>query len=315
MTMLAAMLVATEPGAPTRAANGLHGEYFSDFTRPENTITFDGADLYLTRTDPVIDFWNAVDCYYQWQPSNWYGVRWTGSIRIPEAGEYAFGTVSDDGSQVWLDGELIIDNGEEQWWDWEDSLHEGSYTGLYPEGHGEPDDHLHGVRYLTAGYHAIEIRFFEARYYDGIELWWLKPGSGPSDIPYYGANCGSGISVNADTNWEIVPTEMLWDTVVAVPDYAGTRHGTLHPVVPNPFNPRTLIRYDLRHRAPVRLQIYDLRGRLVRNLVADETEEAGRHEVAWDGRDDAGQPLGAGTYLCRLVIPGSVASQRATLLK
>ncbi|MBK8165139.1 MAG: hypothetical protein IPK64_04130 [bacterium] len=68
---------------------------------------------------------------------------------------------------------------------------------------------------------------------------------------------------------------------------------------PNPFNPRTGITFSLPAAGPVRLDIYDIRGRLVR--VLDEGERvAGPHTVVWDGCDAAGQPAPSGTYLCRL---------------
>lgn len=301
--------------APAPATAGLRGDYYNDFTRPNDVITFNPADLYLTQIDSQIDFWNPVDCYYSWQPSTWYGVRWTGYVRIDVAGDYAFGTVSDDGSQVWLDGDLIVDNGEEQWWDWEDSLSEGSYTGLYPEGYGRPDS-LPGPLYLAMGYHAIEVRFYEARNYDGIQLWWLKPGSGPSDIPYYGISCASGgISVNSATNWEIVPPDVLIDSLTPVPEHAPPVPVKLHVPVPNPFNPRTVIRYDLPDPACVELGIFDLAGRLAQVLVAGEFLAAGRHEAVWNGRDASGRSLSAGVYVCRLEVAGHVATERLTLLK
>jgi hypothetical protein len=303
---------------PAMAATGLLGRYYDDFSRPDDIITFADPDLVMTRIDPAIDFWNAVDCHYRWNPvasANWYGVRWTGSLRIDMAGEYAFGTISDDGSQVWLDGELIVDNGETQWWDWEDSLYEGSYTGLYPEGHGPPDD-LPGPLYLTVGHHSIEVRHFEAASYDGIELWWLKPGSGSSDIPYYGTNCGSAdLSVNTATNWEIVPTSVLTDVVVATPEQAGTRLVTLHPPVPNPFNPKTRIQYDLPEPGVVDLRIHDASGRLVRTLVGSESLPAGLHEATWDGRDDSGRPVGAGVYFYRLHTPGFAGTGKMALVR
>jgi hypothetical protein len=299
------------------AAPGLLGEYYDDFTRPNYVTTFDPSDLVMTRTDAVIDFWNAVDCYYRWQPvasGNHYGVRWTGSIRIDVAGDYAFGTMSDDGSQVWLDGELIVDNGEEQWWDWEDSINEGSYTGLYPEGHGRPDS-LPGPLYLAEGYHTIEVRHFEARSYDGIELWWLRPGSGPSDIPYYGTNCGSAdLTINPDTNWEIVPSTVLTDIAVAVsepPDLPSTR---LYEAAPNPFNPQTTISFSLGEVGRARLTVYGLTGRRIA-ILADETFTPGTHTVTWNGRDAEGRALPSGSYLIRLETEAGMEARKVSLIR
>ena len=64
----------------------------------------------------------------------------------------------------------------------------------------------------------------------------------------------------------------------------------------------------------MRLEVYDLRGRLVRRLVA-ESRAAGRVEVTWDGRDEQGVAAPSGTYVARLAAPGVVASRKMQLLK
>jgi len=74
----------------------------------------------------------------------------------------------------------------------------------------------------------------------------------------------------------------------------------LHQNAPNPFRPSTTIRFDLPQRAAVSLRIYDVAGRLVRNLVAGGTLEAGRHEAAWNGQSESGRRVSAGLYFYRL---------------
>ncbi|MBK8167717.1 MAG: T9SS type A sorting domain-containing protein [bacterium] len=70
---------------------------------------------------------------------------------------------------------------------------------------------------------------------------------------------------------------------------------------PNPFNPTTTIAFTIPAGATGehQLNVYDPRGRLVRQLGRGPLA-AGRHEATWDGRDDAGAPVGAGVYLYRL---------------
>ncbi|MCB1184235.1 Omp28-related outer membrane protein [bacterium] len=90
---------------------------------------------------------------------------------------------------------------------------------------------------------------------------------------------------------------------------------TVRDNVPNPFNPRTLIRYRVADGgAPVALRIYDLQGRLVRTLV-DRPRTAGEHGVVWDGRDDGGRALPSGTYFCRVAQGGATANLKMTLVK
>jgi hypothetical protein len=68
---------------------------------------------------------------------------------------------------------------------------------------------------------------------------------------------------------------------------------------PNPANGTTLLRFSLPGEAGVRLAIYDVAGRRVRELVSG-TRPAGEHSIGWDLRDDGGQAVAAGTYFARL---------------
>ncbi len=83
----------------------------------------------------------------------------------------------------------------------------------------------------------------------------------------------------------------------------------LFPAFPNPFNAATMITFDLPQDGPVTLSIFDARGRQVQTLV-DGQVTAGRHRLTWDA-----SLLPAGIYLIRLQTPGSMASQRAVLVK
>jgi hypothetical protein len=84
---------------------------------------------------------------------------------------------------------------------------------------------------------------------------------------------------------------------------------------PNPFNPKTSVRFDLPAAGRVDLAIYDVAGRAVRTLIRGETRSAGPHEVAWDGRDDGGREAAAGVYFVRVGAGGSSATGRMILLK
>lgn len=95
------------------------------------------------------------------------------------------------------------------------------------------------------------------------------------------------------------------------PAPAGVR---LLAAAPNPFNPRTTIRFELPAAGTVRLAVHGLDGRLVATLVSGELP-AGEHEAVWDGRDRAGRPAASGVYICRLEAGGVVRAQRVALLK
>ena len=84
---------------------------------------------------------------------------------------------------------------------------------------------------------------------------------------------------------------------------------------PNPFNPTTVIACELAESAPVHLTVHDLAGRRVRILAAGTVLDAGHREFVWNGRDDAGRPVGSGVYLYRLAVPGETVTGRMTLVK
>jgi len=79
----------------------------------------------------------------------------------------------------------------------------------------------------------------------------------------------------------------------------------LHAASPNPFHGATRIRFDLPEASAVRLRVFDLRGRMVRDL-ADTAYPAGTHTVTWDGRDAIGERAASGVYFCRLEAGGRV---------
>ena len=83
---------------------------------------------------------------------------------------------------------------------------------------------------------------------------------------------------------------------------------------PNPFNPATTVAFELANSGRVVLEIYDLAGRRIA-VLEDKVFEAGRHEVAWAGRDGAGRSVPTGIYLCRMTAAGYEATSRMTLLK
>ena len=85
-------------------------------------------------------------------------------------------------------------------------------------------------------------------------------------------------------------------------------------VSPNPFNPRTTIQFDLPRAVAVTLDIYDIQGRRVRNLV-NETMTAGLHNRVWNGRDSQGKQASSGLYFYRFRAGDQERLGKLTLLK
>jgi hypothetical protein len=83
---------------------------------------------------------------------------------------------------------------------------------------------------------------------------------------------------------------------------------------PNPFNPRTSIKFSLAADCPTKLVIYDVNGRRVRTLV-NESLKAGTHERIWDGMDDAGHVVTSGVYWSQLQAGSYSSNKKMVVLK
>ena len=87
---------------------------------------------------------------------------------------------------------------------------------------------------------------------------------------------------------------------------------------PNPFNPETWIPYQLAKPANVTLTIYDIQGRVVRDLDLGHQRAGMYHSRAraafWDGRNAIGEPVASGVYFYTLTA-GDFAATRKMLIR
>ncbi|MFC1887895.1 T9SS type A sorting domain-containing protein [Candidatus Cloacimonadota bacterium] len=83
---------------------------------------------------------------------------------------------------------------------------------------------------------------------------------------------------------------------------------------PNPFNPTTSIEYSISEENNVKLQVYNLKGQLVKNLIS-EFQERGTYKTNWDGKDDNNNDVSSGIYLYRLTSGKSSETRKMVLLK
>jgi hypothetical protein len=88
----------------------------------------------------------------------------------------------------------------------------------------------------------------------------------------------------------------------------------LLPPSPNPFNPETYICFEMPEPAPVRLDVFDTRGRLIRTLVR-EFKQKGSFQVTWDGFDDRGNQMTSGVYLVRLNTKNHTFTKKMVLVR
>jgi hypothetical protein len=83
---------------------------------------------------------------------------------------------------------------------------------------------------------------------------------------------------------------------------------------PNPFNPTTTIPYTLDEQTAVKMSILNLQGREVIQLL-NSSQDGGRYQVTWNGRDMDGNPVEAGVYLCRLETETRTAITKLLLVR
>jgi predicted outer membrane repeat protein len=92
------------------------------------------------------------------------------------------------------------------------------------------------------------------------------------------------------------------------------RATALRAIYPNPFNPTVTIAFDVDAERAVSIAIYDVQGKLVRELVA-EKRPAGQHVIHWSGTDARGESVASGVYLVRLRSGGRIDVRKVVLLK
>jgi outer membrane protein assembly factor BamB len=130
---------------------------------------------------------------------------------------------------------------------------------------------------------------------DGSLRWSFKTGGGIEGSPtidengilYIGSFDGKLYAIG-----EGAPTDVGVDSI-------GAPRFSLAQCCPNPFNPVTRISFTLGEASGVRLRIYDVSGRFVRDLVNGH-RSAGRHIAIWDGSDQAGRAVSSGVYFYKL---------------
>lgn len=83
---------------------------------------------------------------------------------------------------------------------------------------------------------------------------------------------------------------------------------------PNPFIESTTIEYVLKEANPVRIAVYDLKGRVVK-LVTEGEQKAGKHRVIWDATDNNGRRVATGCYFYRITAGRTTVCKKMILTK
>jgi len=93
-----------------------------------------------------------------------------------------------------------------------------------------------------------------------------------------------------------------------------TKPLTLYQNYPNPFNPATRISFYLPENASVRLAIYDVEGRMVKEVLSENYRE-GKHTAVWNGTDSEGENVSSGVYFYILSAGKSRLTRKLVLMR
>tara|TARA_Y100000590_G_scaffold454216_1_gene600604 strand:+ start:103 stop:1137 length:1035 start_codon:yes stop_codon:yes gene_type:complete len=88
----------------------------------------------------------------------------------------------------------------------------------------------------------------------------------------------------------------------------------LYDAYPNPFNPVTILRYDLPEETMVKITILNMMGRKI-NTLASSQQSAGHKSIRWNGTNDKGAPVSAGLYLYKIEAGQFRQTKKMILLK
>jgi len=141
----------------------------------------------------------------------------------------------------------------------------------------------------------------------------------------------NGTSTATKSDWTFTPVSHTYSPVTTNhtdQDYVGiyTKLGvedynwslpmefTVLPAYPNPFNPSTTIRYGLSADCHVKVEIYDISGKLISTLINTEQTQ-GWHSIIWNGENSNNVQVPAGIYLSKITSNNEVKTTKLMLLK
>jgi len=122
---------------------------------------------------------------------------------------------------------------------------------------------------------------------DDWNTWWINGGYGSDDI-----SLDDDVLVETDGENIWVNNELVWSSFAIDEEYTDN---TFLSISPNPFRNSVTIQYYVKKNSNVKIDVYDLRGKLVKRLL-NENKSTGNYEVKWNS-----EGMRSGIYFCRFV--------------
>jgi len=151
------------------------------------------------------------------------------------------------------------------------------------------------VRATNTSHQQVYLYTDKEIYQSGTYYYWLETQDINGVSSFYGS-----LSINYNNGNNGTPE---------IPLVTGIRS-----IYPNPFNPSTTISYELSKTAEVKIEIYNIRGQLVRSYALGQ-KERGRYKLLWEGDDNNRNSCGTGMYFIRMQADKENSIRKVTLLK
>ena len=225
--------------------------------------------------------------------------------------EYSFDVLGPSFSSPSYEARLVVDPGGTLW------VERGSHL-IYKTSSGWVDYNISGIL-MTAGA-ADQVwleRYGQIGVFEKGGKWRYFVNDGSSDVfaiirgMYYDGAGVLWMGSRRMGRWRLPRrSTSIEQEMGSGPSY---RFGRLDSY-PNPFNGRTTIAFEVDRSQPLSLRIHNVAGQRVTTL-AEGVYPEGMFAVAWDGRDDLGQEVASGLYLCRLRTPLFSQTRKMILLR
>jgi len=185
--------------------------------------------------------------------------------------------------------------------------------------------------WIDVVYEDLFVVDLTAEYFIGYRIYSL---SGNIAAAYHDAGpmiAGNGAYIYT-TSWMPLPATYNYNfcikAVVASQNSTDSPQNDTFPIInylgnnyPNPFNPSgagrsptTTINYSLKENAKVSINIYNIKGQKVKQLVSDQIS-VGQHSVIWNGKDDNGKSVSSGIYFYKMQTGRYTSTKKMILIK
>jgi hypothetical protein len=125
------------------------------------------------------------------------------------------------------------------------------------------------------------------------------------------------VKASPEDRFDIARDELAWEQQTVRPDVSqapAPRAYKLLQNAPNPFNPSTSIKFDMKDKGVVTLKIYNVAGQLVRTLM-NGTKDVGSYTVTWDGKNDRGGAVASGVYFYKMETKDFSQTRKMVMLR